>query len=94
MEVLPLKSKKEQKPSLMSTPTLTPIDQLTYEQALAELETIVMALENDKHSLEQAVGLFERGQALAQHCAALLEKAELKIQQLLGSELLPFAVQE
>lgn len=74
--------------------TLTPIDELAYEQALAELETIVTALETDQHSLEQAVGLFERGQALAQHCATLLDQAELKIQQLIGSDLLPFSTQE
>jgi exodeoxyribonuclease VII small subunit len=73
---------------------LIPIDQLTYEQALGELETIVATLESDKHALEQAVGLFERGQALARHCAALLDQAELKVQQLIGDELLPFTAQE
>jgi exodeoxyribonuclease VII small subunit len=72
----------------------TPIEQLTYEQALNELETIVTALEGDKHALEQAVGLFERGQALARHCAALLDQADLKVQQLLGDELLPLTLQE
>jgi exodeoxyribonuclease VII small subunit len=73
---------------------LTPIDQLNYEQALTELETVVAALESDKHALEQAMGLFERGQALARHCASLLDQADLKVQQLIGDELLPFNVQE
>lgn len=73
---------------------LTPIDQLTYEEALTELETIVAALEGNKHALEQAVGLFERGQALAHHCAGLLDQADLKVQQLIGDELLPFVAQE
>jgi exodeoxyribonuclease VII small subunit len=72
----------------------TSIEQLTYEQALTELETIVAALEGDKHALEQAVGLFERGQVLARHCASLLDQADLKVQQLLGDELVSFDIQE
>lgn len=68
----------------------TPIDQLTYEQALTELEGIVSALESNEHSLDNALGLFERGQALARHCAGLLDQAELKVQQLLGEELVDF----
>jgi exodeoxyribonuclease VII small subunit len=67
-----------------------PIDELTYEQAFQELETIVATLESDEHPLEDALSLFERGQALADHCAELLDKAELKVQQLTGGELLDF----
>ncbi|GAB4533690.1 MAG: hypothetical protein Fur0018_23220 [Anaerolineales bacterium] len=59
-----------------------PPDQLSYEQALAELEEIVAALEGDEHALEDVLNLFERGQALAKRCASLLEQAELKITQL------------
>ncbi len=58
------------------------IEKLSYEQAFEELEGIVDALEGEIKDLDQALGLFERGQALAKHCAALLEKAELKVQQL------------
>ena len=54
---------------------------LTYEQALAELETIVNTLESEQRSLEEALSLFARGQALTQHCANLLDKAELKVRQ-------------
>jgi len=63
------------------------IAQLTYEQALAELETIVSMLESEQRSLEEALSLFERGQALTQHCTNLLDKAELKIRQLSGDKL-------
>jgi exodeoxyribonuclease VII small subunit len=68
----------------MSTPLskLPPIDRLSYEQALAELEALVSALEAEQQTLTDALALFERGQALAQHCAAQLDQAELKIQQL------------
>lgn len=58
------------------------IKNLSYEQAFAELEKIVAALEGDLTNLDRALQLFERGQALAKHCAALLEKAELKVQEL------------
>jgi exodeoxyribonuclease VII small subunit len=70
---------------------LPPIDSLTYEQALAELETLVAALEEEQQTLTEALALFERGQALAQHCAALLDQAELKIQQLTAAGPIDFA---
>jgi len=68
----------------MPTPltNLPPIDSLTYEQALAELEALVAALEAEQQTLSEALALYERGQLLAKHCAALLDQAELKIQQL------------
>jgi len=67
------------------------IEELSYEQAFAELEKIVGQLEGDLANLDQALQLFERGQALAKLCAALLEKAELKVQELTdGGELQDF----
>jgi exodeoxyribonuclease VII small subunit len=62
--------------------SLTPINELSYEQAFSELETIVNTLETSQPSLEDAMSLFERGQGLAQRCAALLDQAELKVSQL------------
>jgi len=70
--------------------TNKPLDELSYEEAFKELEAIVTALESDEHPLEEAVSLFERGQALADHCADLLDNAELKVQQLTGEELVNF----
>ena len=64
-----------------------PMDNLTYEQAFMELETTVVVLESGDHSLEDSLSLFERGQALASHCADLLDKAELRVLQLSGDEL-------
>ncbi len=67
-----------------------PVEELTYEQALHELEAIVAALEDAEGSLEDSLALFERGQALVRHCARLLDQAELKVQQLTGEELEDF----
>jgi exodeoxyribonuclease VII small subunit len=71
-------------------PDPTPIDQLTYEQALSELEDIVTKLETNQRSLEEALALFERGQLLASYCAGLLDQADLKVQQLAGGNLTDF----
>jgi exodeoxyribonuclease VII small subunit len=65
-------------------------EDLTYEQAFAELESIVSTLETGEHTLDKAIAQFERGQVLARHCANLLEKAELKVQQLSGGEIVDF----
>jgi exodeoxyribonuclease VII small subunit len=67
-----------------------PIDALTYEEAFSELETIMAALESGERPLEESMTLFERGQALTKHCAELLDKAELKVQTLVGESLADF----
>jgi exodeoxyribonuclease VII small subunit len=71
----------------------SPIAGLTYEQAFAELESIVEALEADQSSLEETLALFERGQGLARYCATLLDQAELKVQQLSSNGLADFTPQ-
>jgi exodeoxyribonuclease VII small subunit len=68
----------------------TPLDPLTYEEALAELETLVAALESDERPLDEMLTLYERGQVLARYCADMLDRAELKVQQLSGEELVDF----
>lgn len=57
-------------------------ENLTFEQAYAELEKIVAALEASQSSLEESIELYERGQMLAERCARLLETAELKVKKL------------
>lgn len=64
-----------------------PVEKLTYEQALAELEEITRQLEENPPALDQTLALYERGQILAKRCAELLDQAELKIRQLSGEEL-------
>ncbi len=59
-----------------------PVEDLSFEQAFAELEELVAQLEGGDLRLDEALARFERGQALAQHCSQLLENAELKLRQL------------
>ena len=70
--------------------TPKPVEDLMYEEALAELEKIVASLEQEQISLADAMTLFERGQALVTRCGSLLEAAELKVQQLTGETVGPF----
>lgn len=69
-----------------------PVEELSYEEALDELEGIVDSLEGDasQNSLEDSMRLFERGQALVAHCSTLLESAQLKVQKLAGESVMAF----
>jgi len=60
---------------------LQSIEELTFEQAFAELEESVRTLEKGDLPLEDSLALFERGQQLAAYCGKLLDTAELKIEQ-------------
>ena len=66
------------------------VEELSYEEALSELEGIVELLEGEQNPLEESMKLFERGQALVTHCSALLESAQLKVQKLAGESLVTF----
>jgi exodeoxyribonuclease VII small subunit len=72
------------------SPSKKPQEELTYEQAFAELETVVAALESEQRPLDEAIALYERGQTLAKYCADLLEKAELQVRQLSGDKIVTF----
>ncbi len=69
-------------------------EELSYEEAFAALEAVVDALESEQRPLDEAINLYERGQALSKHCAALLEKAELKVRQLSGTNITAFEAGE
>ena len=77
-------------PKPSSKHTQKPVEELTYEEALVELEEIVSQLEAEQNPLEESIKLFERGQALASRCGVLLEAAELKVKQVVGDVILPF----
>ena len=60
----------------------TKAEELSFEEALKKLETIVEAMEAGDLPLETLLARFEEGTRLAQICQAKLAEAELKIQQL------------
>ncbi len=70
------------------------VEELAFEEAFAELRDIVGQLEGDDLTLEESLGLFERGQLLAARCNAQLDAAELRVQQLEGSALIPLQIEE
>jgi exodeoxyribonuclease VII small subunit len=70
------------------------VNQLSFEQALAELESIVTSLESAKMSLNETMALYERGQALTKHCVQLLDKAELKVKKLSGESLMDMPAEQ
>ncbi|PZW42227.1 exodeoxyribonuclease VII small subunit [Humitalea rosea] len=55
------------------------IADLSFEAALAELEGIVKRLETGQGALAEAIGAYERGDALRRHCERLLAEAEAKV---------------
>ena len=64
----------------MSTPEQTPdVSGLGYEQARDELVSIVSRLESGQAGLEEAMRLWERGEALADHCASFLDRAQSRL---------------
>lgn len=58
------------------------IDQMTFEQALEELEGIVQNLESGKAPLEKSISAYERGVALKKHCDKKLKQAQSKIEKI------------
>lgn len=56
-----------------------PLENLSFEQAYTELESIVQKLDSGELTLEDSVALYERGRQLSAHCQSLLDKAELRV---------------
>ena len=59
-----------------------PIDQLSFEAALAELEQIVRSLELGTAPLDASIEQYQRGDWLKRHCEARLTAAQERIEQI------------
>ena len=70
------------------------LDQLSFEQALAELEKIVDDMESNTLALEQSIKVYERGAALAIICQKKLDAASQQVQVLQDNLLRPLSAQE
>ena len=59
--------------------TDTPISEMTFEQAMSELERIVIQLEKGDVPLEDSISLYEKGAELKKRCETKLKEAEQKV---------------
>ena len=55
------------------------VAEMSYEAARDELVDIVARLENGQVGLEDSMGLWQRGEVLAAHCAQWLDRAEARL---------------
>jgi exodeoxyribonuclease VII small subunit len=60
------------------------METLSFEEAFAQLEAAIEALQDGQMPLERALHYYEEGVKLAQYCNELLQKAELSVQQLVA----------
>ena len=58
------------------------IRELSFEDALGELEAIVQGLEQGKGALDDAITAYERGSALRRHCEAKLRDAKERVERI------------
>ena len=57
----------------------TPVDEMSFEAAMAELENVVGQLERGDVALEESIALYERGAALKKRCETKLNEAQEKV---------------
>jgi len=65
----------------MTVKTDTPLEDMSFESALAELENIVRRLESGDIPLEDAIKAYERGRQLKGHCEKRLSAARMRVEQ-------------
>jgi exodeoxyribonuclease VII small subunit len=62
----------------------TALTQLSFERSIQRLGEIVESLEEGDQPLEESIALFEEGMALAKSSEDILDRAERRIEELLG----------
>ncbi|KPQ06950.1 MAG: exodeoxyribonuclease VII small subunit XseB [Rhodobacteraceae bacterium HLUCCA12] len=62
------------------------VEEMTFEEALRELESVVGQLERGDVELEKSIALYERGAELKKHCEAKLSQAQARIEQITLAE--------
>ena len=60
------------------------IEGMNFEDALRALEDVVRRLESGETPLDDSIALYERGEALRQHCQARLDAASARIEQIVA----------
>ncbi|MEL7080251.1 MAG: exodeoxyribonuclease VII small subunit [Pseudomonadota bacterium] len=56
-----------------------PVDEITFEEAMRELEEVLGQLERGDVALDDSIKLYERGAALKARCETKLKEAEEKV---------------
>lgn len=70
-----------------------PVSEMSFEEAMAELESVVGRLEGSQVALDDSIKLYERGAELKKHCEDKLKSAEEKVAQItLGADGAPDGV--
>lgn len=59
--------------------TDTPVSEMSFEDAMRELESVVDQLERGEIALDASIALYERGSALKKRCEEELKRAEKKV---------------
>ncbi|MCC5971277.1 MAG: exodeoxyribonuclease VII small subunit [Pararhodobacter sp.] len=62
------------------------VGEMSFEEALKELESVVGQLERGDVELEKSITLYERGAELKKHCEAKLAQAQTRIEQITLAE--------
>jgi len=55
---------------------------MSFEEALAELEAIVETMESGQVDLNESIATYERGEKLKKHCEAMLKEAEARVEKI------------
>lgn len=60
-----------------------PVAEMSFEEAMTELERVVAQLEGGDAPLDKSIDLYERGAELRKICEARLKDAELRVQKII-----------
>ena len=66
--------------------TTKAIDEMTFEEALRELEVTIKKIDTGHENLDSAINAFERGTLLKLHCEKKLQEAKIKIEKIVHSQ--------
>ena len=62
-----------------------PLERMTFEDAMKELENLVDALDKGDVSLDEAIAAYDRGSQLKDHCQKKLNEAKMKVETIQSS---------
>lgn len=60
---------------------------LSYETALAELESIIARIESGSVSLDESLNQYKRGAALVRRCREVLDRAKVEVERIAAADL-------